>query len=73
VNGHYRRSINLQGPLAWVVMVLAALLGLVLTVWVLVTAFVYIAILALAGWLYYTWLRFKMRHRRLPGGRRRVD
>jgi len=66
VNGYYQRNFNIQGPLAWVVLVLAALLGLVLTVWVLVTAFVYIAILALAGWVYYAWMRFKLRHRRLP-------
>ncbi len=68
MNGLYQRRFNLQGPLAWLVFVLAALLGLVLTVWVLVTAFVYIAILALAGWLYYAWLRLKYRHRRLPPG-----
>jgi len=68
VNGSYARRFNLHGPLAWAVFILAALLGLVLTVWVLVTAFVYVAILALAGWVYYAWLRFRMRHRRLPGG-----
>jgi len=66
VNGYYRRNFKLQGPLAWASFILAAVLGLVLTVWVLVTAFVYIAILALAGWIYYTWLRFRLRHRRLP-------
>ena len=66
MNGYYKRQINLQGPLAWITLLLAALLGLVLTVWVLVTAFVYIAILALAGSVYYAWLRFKYRHRRLP-------
>jgi len=66
VNGYYRRNFKLQGPLAWASFILAALLGLVLTVWVLVTTFVYIAILALAGWVYYAWLRFRLRHRRLP-------
>ncbi len=68
MNGYYRRNFNLQGPLAWAAFILAALLGLVLTVWVLVTTFVYIAILALAGWAYYAWLRFRMRRRRLPSG-----
>ena len=68
MNGYYARRFNLQGPLAWTVFVVAALLGLVLTVWVLVTAFVYIAILALAGWVYYTWLRLRYRNRRLPPG-----
>jgi len=68
VNGRFARRFNLRGPLAWAAFVLAALLGLVLTVWVLVTAFVYIAILALAGWVYYAWLRLRYRNRRLPPG-----
>ncbi|ADR35937.1 hypothetical protein Ocepr_0478 [Oceanithermus profundus DSM 14977] len=68
MNGRFARRFNLRGPLAWAVFIVAALLGLVLTVWVLVTAFVYIAILALAGWVYYTWLRLKYRNRRLPPG-----
>ena len=68
MNGFYARRFQLRGPLAWAVLVLAALVGLVLAVWILVTAFVYIAILALAGWVYYAWLRLKYRHRRLPPG-----
>ncbi len=71
MNGYYSRRFNLHGPLAWVVFILAALLGLVLTVWVLVTAFVYVAVLALVGWVYYTWQRFRLRKRQLPGGWRR--
>ncbi|WP_457636729.1 hypothetical protein [Oceanithermus sp.] len=67
---YYRvRTFNLRGPLAWAIFLIAALLGLVLAVWILVTALVYIAILALAGWIYYTWMRFKLRHYRLPPGR----
>jgi len=68
VNRHYYRSFNLRGPLAWAVVLIAALLGLVLTVWVLISVFVYIVILALAGWVYYAWLRLKYRNRRLPPG-----
>jgi len=68
VNGFYVRRFNLRGPLAWAVFLVAALLGLVLTVWILLTAFVYIAILALAGWVYYGWLRLRFRNRRLPPG-----
>jgi len=66
VNGYYARHFQLRGPLAWIVFVVAALLGLVLTVWIVVAAFVYIVILALAGWVYYSWIRFRLRHRRLP-------
>ncbi|WP_456475972.1 hypothetical protein [Oceanithermus sp.] len=68
MNGFYAQRFQLRGPLAWAVLVLAALVGLVLAVWILVTAFVYIAILALAGWVYYAWLRLKYRRRRLPPG-----
>ena len=68
MNGYYARQFQLRGPLAWAAFVVALVLGLVLTVWIVVAAFVYIAILALAGWLYYAWLRLKYRHRRLPPG-----
>ena len=65
------KVVNLEGPLAWVVLALAAVLGLVLAVWVLSTALV-IAILAPPLLYLYGAIRSLVyRRRRLPGGWRR--
>lgn len=61
------RSFPLSGPLAWVLIALSAILGLVLAVWLLATAFVLALIAPAALAAYYTYLRFKHRRwRRLP-------
>ncbi len=61
------RSIPLRGPLAWIVLALAAILGLVLAVWLLATAFVLALVAPVALSAYFSYLRFKHRRwRRLP-------
>ncbi len=61
------RSWKIPGPLAWALLALAAVLGLVLAVWVLATAFVFALVAPLVLYAYLGYLRFKHRRwRRLP-------
>ncbi len=61
------RTLRIPGPLAWALGALAAVLGLVLAVWLLATAFVLALVAPLALYLYLGYLRLRHRRwRRLP-------
>ena len=61
------RVLELKGPLAWAVLAVALLLGLLLAVWLLASALMLALILPLAAYGYALYRRFRQRRwRRLP-------
>jgi len=69
VRTDYARVFELKGPLAWAVLAVALLLGLLLAVWLLATAFVLALLAPLILYAYLGYLRFRRRGwRRLPPG-----
>ncbi len=64
--GFQYRFFRPRGLWAWLVVVAASLLGLVVALWLLATVMILAgAALAFAS-VYALWLRFKLRKRRLP-------
>ena len=65
----HARVFELKGPLAWAVLAVVLLLGLVLVVWVLASALVLALLLPLFAYGYAFYRRFRQRRwRRLPPG-----